>query len=98
MKKKIAGGGEEKAGGGKGAVPVWAISTLPPRRGGAPTAVLSPARLSAAVRMERAGTARRSEVEWSSGVATCYNRDILKDPKKRHQHVGANIIWNLHNI
>ena len=36
---------------------------------GAPTAVLSPACRSAAVRMGRGGTARPPEAEWSSGVA-----------------------------
>ena len=68
-KNKIAGSDEEKAGGRKRAVPGRVISTLPPRRGGAPTAVLSPARRSAAVRMGRGGTARPLEAEWSSGVA-----------------------------
>ena len=51
------------------AVPGRAITTLPPRRGGAPTPVLSPARRSGAARMGRGGTARPSEAEWSSGVA-----------------------------
>ena len=68
-KKKIAGSDEEKAGGGKQDVPGRAISSLPPRRGGAPTPVLSPARRSAAVRMGRGGTTRPPEAEWSSGVA-----------------------------
>ena len=68
-KKKKAGSDEEKAGRGKRAVPGRAITTLPRRRGGAPTAVLSPARRSAAVRMERGGTARAPEAEWTSGVA-----------------------------
>ena len=90
-KKKKASSDEEKAGGGgKRAVPERAISTLPPRRGGAPTPVLSPARRSAAVRMGRVGTARPPEAEWSLGVAAfsgeCYNQDIFKDPKKRHYH------------
>ena len=68
-KKEKAGSDEEKAGGGgKRAVPGRAISTFPPR-GGAPTAVLSPARRSAAVRMGRGGTASPPEAEWSSGVA-----------------------------
>ena len=44
--KKGAGSHEERAGEGKRAVPLRAISTLPPRRGGAPTTVLSPARRS----------------------------------------------------
>ena len=55
--------------GAKRAVPGRAISTLPPRRGGASASVLSPARRSAAVRMGRGGTARPLEAEWSSGVA-----------------------------
>ena len=57
--KKKAGGDEEKTGSGKQAVPGRAISTLPSRRGGAPTPVLSMARRSAAVRIGRGGTARR---------------------------------------
>ena len=76
--------------GAKRAVPGRAISTLPPRRGGAPTPVLSPARRSAAVRMGRSGTARPREAEWSSGVAAflggCYNQDIFKDPFGRYYH------------
>ena len=91
--KKEAGSDEEKAGGSKRAVSGRAISTLPPRRGGAPTAVLSPARRSAAVRMGRGGIARPPEAEWSSGVAAfcggCYNQDIFKDRKKRHDHVSV---------
>ena len=67
--KKKAGSDEAKAGEGKRTVRGKAISTLPPRRGGAPTPVLSPARRSAAVRMGRGGTARPREAEWSSGVA-----------------------------
>ena len=70
-----------------------AISTLPPRRGGAPTPVLSPARRSAAVRMGRGGPSRPPEAEWSSGVAAfrggCYSQDIFKDPKKRHDHLSV---------
>ena len=62
-----------------------AISTFPPRRGGAPTPVISPARRSAAVRMERGGTPRPPEAEWSSGVAAfwggVYNQDIFKMKK-----------------
>ena len=64
--------------GAKRAVPGRAISTLPPRRGGAPTAVLSPARRSAAVRMRRGGTARPPEAEWSSGVAAFWGGLITK--------------------
>ena len=71
-KKKIAGSDGEKPGGGKRAVPGRAISTLPPRRGGAPTPVLPPACRSAAVRMGRSGTARPPEAEWSSGVAAFF--------------------------
>ena len=55
--------------GGQASRPREAISALPPRRGGAPTPVLSPARRSAAVRMGRGGNARPPEAEWSSGVA-----------------------------
>ena len=73
----MAGRDEEKAGGGKRAVPGRAISTLPPRRGGAPTPVFSPACRSAAVRIVRGSTARPPEAEWSSGVAAflgrCFN-------------------------
>ena len=62
-----------------------ATSALPPRRGGAPTSVLSPARRSAAVRMGRGGTARPPDAEWSSAVAAFwgwwYNQDIFEDPK-----------------
>ena len=56
-------------GGGKRAVSGRAIPTLPPRRSGAPTAVLLPERRSAAVWMGRGGIARTPEAEWSSGVA-----------------------------
>ena len=101
QKKKVAGSDEEKAGGGKRAVPGRAISTLPPRRGGAPTPVLSPACLSsAAVRMGRGGTARPPEAEWSSGVAAfgggCFNQDIFKDSKKRHEHLS--VVYNKDNV
>ena len=80
VRKKKAGSDEEKAGGGNRAVPVpgRAISTLPPRRGGAPTPVLSPARRSAAVLMGRGGTARPPEAEWSSGVAAFWGGVITK--------------------
>ena len=57
---------------------------FPPRRGGALTPVLSPARRGAAVRMGRDGTARPPGTEWSSGVAAflggCHDQDIFKDP------------------
>ena len=80
-KRKLAGSDEEKAGGGKRAVPGRTIFTLPPRRGGAPTPVLSPACRSAAVRIGRGSTARPPEAEWSSGVAAfwggCFNQDIF---------------------
>ena len=92
-RKKRAATKRKGWGGGKRAVPGRAISTLPSRRGGAPTAVLPPARRGAAVRMERGGTARPPEAKWSSGVAAffveCYNQDIFKDPKKRHDHVSV---------
>ena len=56
---------------------------LPPRRGGAPTPILSQARRSAAVRMELGGTARPPGAEWSSGIAAflggSYNQDIFKE-------------------
>ena len=71
-KKKIAGSDDEKAEGGKRAVPGRAISTLPPRRGGAPMPVLPPACRSAAVRMGRVSTARPAEAEWSSEVAAFF--------------------------
>ena len=85
------------------AVPGRAISTLTPRRGGAPTPVLSPARCSAAVRMGCGGTARPPEAKWSSGVAAfwgvCYNQDTFKDPKKRHDHLSVlynkDIFWGI---
>ena len=57
---------KKKRGGGKRAVPGRAISTLPPRRGGAPTPVLSPARRSAAVRMGRDDEATGGRVELGS--------------------------------
>ena len=70
---------------------------LPPHRGGAPTAVLSPACRSVAVQMGRDGTARPPEAEWSSGVAAFgggyYNQDIFKDPKKRHYH-DVSVLYN----
>ena len=61
--KKKAGSDEEVAEGGIRAVLGKAITTLPPRRGGPPTAVLSPARRSAAGRMECGGTGRPPEAE-----------------------------------
>ena len=71
--RKTSGQRRRKSGVGcKRAVPGRAISTLPPRRGGAPTPVLSPARRSAAVRMGRDVTARPPEAEWSSGVAAVW--------------------------
>ena len=100
-KEKKAGCDEEKAGGGQRAVPGRAISTLPPRQGRAPTAVLSPARRSAAVRMGRGGTARQPEAEWSSGVAAflggCYNQDIFKDPKER-LYDDVSVLYNKDSI
>ena len=92
-KKKEAGSDKQKARGGKRAVPGRAISALPHRQGGAPTPVLSSARRSAAVRMGRGGTARPPEAEWSSGAAAflggCYNQDIFKDPRERHDHLSV---------
>ena len=68
------------------AVPGRAISTLPPRRGGAPTPVLPPARHSAAVRMGRGGNARPSDTERSSGVVAfwggCYKQIYFQKSKK----------------
>ena len=97
VRKKKSGQRRRKNGGGKRAVPGRAIYTLPPRRGGAPTPVILPARRSAAVRMGRGGTARPPEAEWSSGVAAflggCYNQDIFNDPKKRHYH-DLSVLYN----
>ena len=43
--------------------------------------------------MGRGGTARPPEVEWSSGVTAflggCYNQDVFKEPKKRHDHLSV---------
>ena len=79
--------------GAKRAVPGRAISTLPPRRDGAPTPVLSPTCRSAAVRMGRGGTARPPEAEWSSGVTAfvgeVFRPRYFKDPKKRHDHLSV---------
>ena len=87
-------------GGGERADPRRAISTLPPRWGGAPTPVLPPACRSAAVRMGRGGTARPPKVEWSSGVAPflggCFNQDIFKDPE-RHDHLLSVLDYNNYN-
>ena len=84
-------------GGGKRAVPGRAISTLPPRRGGAPTPVLSPACRSAAVWVERGGTARPREAEWSSGVAAFWGGVITKifskGPFGRHYH-DVSVLYN----
>ena len=54
--------------------------------------VLYPCR-SAAVRIGRGSTARPPEAEWSSVVAAfwgrCFNQDMFKDPKKRHDHLSV---------
>ena len=96
VRKKKQEATKKKRGGGKRAVQRRAISRLPPRRGGAPTPVFSPARRSAAVPRVRGGTARPPEAEWSSEVVAflrgCYNQDIFKDPKKRHYH-GVIRVW-----
>ena len=78
VQNKKIGQRRRKSGGGKRVVPGKAISTLPRRRGGAPTPVLSPARRSAAVRMGRGGTARPPEAGWSSGVAAFLGGVITK--------------------
>ena len=72
MKNIKAGSDEEVADGGIRAVLGKAISSLPPRQGGAPTAVFSPARRSAAVRMECGGTSWLPEAAWSSGVENIF--------------------------
>ena len=81
-KKKRAATKKKRGGGGKQGVPGRAIPSLLPRRGGAPTAVLSPARRSSSVWVERGGTARPREAEWSSRIAPflggCYNQDIFQ--------------------
>ena len=97
VRQKKAGSDEEKAGGGERAVPGRAIFTFPPRRGGAPTPVLSPARRSAAGadRTWRHREAAGGRVELGSGsfLGGCYNQDIFKDPQKRHYH-DASVLYN----
>ena len=64
--------------------------TLPLHRGGAPTAVLPPARRSAAVRMGRGGTVRPPEAEWSSGAAAfgggVISKILIKIQIKHYDH------------
>ena len=59
----------KKQGGASEPSPGERFPRFPHRRGGAPTAILSPTRRSAAVRMGPGSTPRPPEAEWSSGVA-----------------------------
>ena len=85
-KNKKAGSDEEKAGGGKRAVPVFkGVLHAPSSPRWDTDARSSPASRGAAVQMGHGGTARTPEAEWSSGIAAfwggCHNQDIFKDPK-----------------
>ena len=75
-----------------------AISTLPPRRGGAPTAVLSPARRGAAGLMGRGGTARPPKAEWSSGVAAFRGGVITKIFSKIRKNATATLSYYIIRI